>query len=146
MAGDGDELQSLSIRMSTAEREADAINSTLDGVVQELKRLFLKINDQNLADGTYRSGCDRSSTNLPPPLHPLQRPLPYHPSTNFSQPPLLYTFTTINESVTCLFRYCNATKRPLILCNNIISFTQGARSGTNYATSSLITEAARTSF
>ena len=53
MAGDGDELQSLSIRMSTAEREADAINSTLDGVVQELKRLFLKINDQNLADGTY---------------------------------------------------------------------------------------------
>jgi len=52
MAGD-DELQGLSIRMNTAERRVEVIKSTLDGVVQELKRLSLKFDDRSLADGTY---------------------------------------------------------------------------------------------
>jgi len=42
--------------MSAAESEVDTIKSTLDSVVQVLKRLSLKIDDQSLADGTYRRG------------------------------------------------------------------------------------------
>ena len=73
--------------MGTAERRVGTIKLTLDNVVQELKRLFLKIDDQSLADGTYRSGRDHPSTNLPPPpppVHPPQQPPPYH------HPPLRY--------------------------------------------------------
>jgi len=46
MAGDDDGLQGLSTRMSTVEWEINAVKSTLDNVVQELKRLSLKINDE----------------------------------------------------------------------------------------------------
>ena len=70
MAGDDDELQSLSTRMCTAEKEVRAINSTLDNVVQELERFSLKIDDWSLTDGMYLSGHDRQSTHLPPPPPP----------------------------------------------------------------------------
>ena len=53
MEGEGNELQSLFTRMGSAEREVDAINSTVDNVVQEIKRLSLKIDNQSLADGMY---------------------------------------------------------------------------------------------
>jgi len=123
MAGDNG-LQSLSTRMGTIEEKIGAVKSTLDNVVQELKRLSLKIDDRSLIDGTYRSGCDRSSTNLPPTTHsphhlpqyhpstnlpPPQQPSPYRPSTNFHQPLLLYTLTTINVSATCVVQrlQCN---------------------------------------
>ena len=45
MAGDDDGLQGLSIRMSIAKRKVDAIKSTLDLMVQEIKKLALKIDD-----------------------------------------------------------------------------------------------------
>jgi len=54
MSRDSDELQSLSTRMGTAKGEISAIKSTLNSVVQELKRLSLKIDDRNLVDGTYQ--------------------------------------------------------------------------------------------
>ena len=74
MVGDDNGLQGLSIRMNTAEKRVDAVKLTLDGVVQEPKRLSLKIDDRNLADSTYRSGRDRSSINLPPPPLSLDPP------------------------------------------------------------------------
>ena len=89
-AGDDKGLQVFSIRMDIAERRVDAIKLTLDGMIQELKRLSLKIDNQSLADGTYQSGLDRSAINLPPPpppLHPPQKLPPYHPSTNLPPPP-----------------------------------------------------------
>ena len=52
MARDDNKLQSLSTKMGAAERKVDAIKSTLNGMVQELKRLYLKIDDRNLTDGT----------------------------------------------------------------------------------------------
>ena len=45
MAGDGVGLQGLFIRMGTVEGEISVIKLMLDSVVQELKRLSLKIND-----------------------------------------------------------------------------------------------------
>jgi len=45
MTGDGIALQSLFTRIDIVEEKIHAINSTLDGVAQELKRLFLKIDD-----------------------------------------------------------------------------------------------------
>ena len=53
MAGDDDRLQGLSIRMSTAKRRVDIVNSTLDLMVQEIKKLSFKLNDRILADGIY---------------------------------------------------------------------------------------------
>jgi len=72
MAGDGDESQSLSARVGTIEGRINALESTLGGVVQGLKRLSFKINVQNLANDMYRNGRDCSSINLlpPPPSHP----------------------------------------------------------------------------
>ena len=71
-------------------------------MVQEIKKP-LKINNQSLADGTYRSRHDcQSNLPPPPPSYPPQQPPPYHPSTNFSQPPLLYALTIINESASCV--------------------------------------------
>ena len=52
MAGDDDGLQVLSIRIGTVEEEISAIKSILDSVIQELKRLSLKIDDQSMANGT----------------------------------------------------------------------------------------------
>ena len=43
-----------------------------NGMVQEIKRLSLKFDDRNLADGAYRSGRECSSNNLPPPPPPQQ--------------------------------------------------------------------------
>ena len=40
-------------RMGIVKGEISALKSTLDNVVQALKRLSLKIDDQGLADGTY---------------------------------------------------------------------------------------------
>ena len=98
--------------MGTAEKIVDTIKSTLDGVIQELKRLSLEIDELSLADDTYRSGRDRSSINLPPPppsSYPSEQPPPYRPSTNFPQPPLLYTLTSNNEFITCVVQrlHCN---------------------------------------
>ena len=53
MAEDDDALRSLSIRIDTAEGKIRSIISTLDSVVQELKRLSLKIDDQSLVDSTH---------------------------------------------------------------------------------------------
>ena len=53
MTGDDYELQGIFIRMSTVEGEISAIKSTIDNVVQELKRLPLKIDNRSLTDGTY---------------------------------------------------------------------------------------------
>ena len=53
MAGDGDELQILSARIDIVEGRINALESTLSGVVQELKRSFLKIDDRSLTDSTY---------------------------------------------------------------------------------------------
>jgi len=69
-------------------------------MVLSAQKIVLKIDDWSLADGTYWNRRDLSSTNLPPPplsSHPIHQPLPYHPSSL-----LLYTFTTINESATCV--------------------------------------------
>ena len=44
--------------------------------------MSIKIDNLSLADDTYRSGRDRSSTNLPPappPLNPPQQLPPYQP-------------------------------------------------------------------
>jgi len=56
MARDDDGLQGFFTRTGTAERRVDAIRSTLDLMVQEIKKLSMKIDDRSLADGTYRSG------------------------------------------------------------------------------------------
>jgi len=45
MARDCDGLQDLSTRMDNVEEEIRVVKSTLDSVIQELKRLFLKIDD-----------------------------------------------------------------------------------------------------
>jgi len=92
MTGDNDELQDLSTRTKTAERRIDAIKSTLDLMVQELKKLSSKINDQILTDVTYRSGQGHPSIDFPPP------PPPSHPP----QQSLLNTIITNNESATCV--------------------------------------------
>ena len=54
-------------------------------MVQEIQKLSLKIDDRNLADGTYQSGYDHQSTQ--PPLPPRQPP-PQRPP--LQQPPLYY--------------------------------------------------------
>jgi len=109
--------------------------------------LSLKINDQSLVDGTYRSGHDHPSTKLPPPSPPSHHYINYHhvthqltfldhlhPRIHHSnkhhithrlfcfQPPLLYTLTSINESTTCVVQDCNTTKR-LPMLRNIKSTT-----------------------
>ena len=64
--------------------EVGAIKSTLNSVIQKLKRLSLKIDDRNLADDTYRSGWNHSSINIPPPpspLNPPHQPPPAQPSS-----------------------------------------------------------------
>ena len=53
MAEDDDGLQDLVTRMNIVEREIRTIKSTLNNVVQEIKRLSLKIDDRSLVDGTY---------------------------------------------------------------------------------------------
>ena len=50
MAGDSDGLQSIFTRMDIVEEEISALKSTLDSVVQNLKILSLKIDNQDLAD------------------------------------------------------------------------------------------------
>ena len=52
MTGDNG-LQSLFIRMGTVQRKIDVVKSTLDNVIQELKILSLKFDDQSLTDDTY---------------------------------------------------------------------------------------------
>jgi len=158
MAGDDDEQFSLSTMLGNIEGRICAINSTLDGVVQVIKRLSLKLDDWGVADGKYWSGRERSSNTfppLPPPSHPPQRPPPYYPSTNLSLPTpphihhrnhhhinhrLIFLnhhyYTPLHASTILqlvLFRDCSATKRPLILSRNIKSSIQGVRSRTRYA-------------
>ena len=58
IAGDDDGLKGLAIRIDIVEGKIRVLESTLDVVVQELKRLPLKIDDQGLTDGTYRSRRD----------------------------------------------------------------------------------------
>jgi len=53
MARDGDELQGLSARMGAVEGDITTIKLILDSVVQKLKRLSLKIEEQSLIDGLY---------------------------------------------------------------------------------------------
>jgi len=75
MVGDDDGLQGFSTKMGIVEGEISTLKSTLNSVIQELKRLSLKTDDQSLADGMYRSGSDHLSTDLfppPPPLNPPQ--------------------------------------------------------------------------
>jgi len=72
MAGNDDEHQSFSARVSAIEGEVTTIKSVLDRMAQAIERISLNIDDRGLADGTYRSGQDRSSGNphtQPPPQH-----------------------------------------------------------------------------
>ena len=59
MAGNDDGLQGLFTKMGTVNRKVGVIKSTLDLMIQEIKKLSLKIDDWSLVDGTYRSGHDR---------------------------------------------------------------------------------------
>ena len=80
-------------KVGTVEGRLNALESTIDSMVQEIKRLSLKIDVRGRADGTYQSGRDRSSGNLhpqrpphqslqhqpPPHQPPLYQPLPHQP-------------------------------------------------------------------
>jgi len=58
----------MSTRMDTFEGRLSTLESTMNVVVQELKKISLKLDDQNLVNGTYRSGLDHITNNsLPPP-------------------------------------------------------------------------------
>jgi len=77
MAGDNDESQSLSIRVGTIKGRLNALESTMNSMIQELMRLSFKIDDRGLADGMYWSRWDCPSGNLHPTPPPHQPP-PYH--------------------------------------------------------------------
>ena len=62
-----DEQPNMSARMDTFEGRLSTLESTMDVVIQELKKISLKLDDQNLADGTHRSGLHRPANNPPPP-------------------------------------------------------------------------------
>ena len=51
-----DERPSLSARAGIVEGRLSALEATMDSMMQEIKRLSLKIDDQGLADGMYQSG------------------------------------------------------------------------------------------
>ena len=51
-------------------------------MIQEIKKLSHKIDDQSLTDSTYRSGHEHQSTQ-PPPQPPPQRPPARRPLRNF---------------------------------------------------------------
>ena len=83
LARDDNEQSSISTRVHTIEGRLGALESTIDTLVQEIKRLSLKFDDRSLSDGAYRSGRERSSNNLPLPSppqssNPHPQPLPQH--------------------------------------------------------------------
>jgi len=69
--------------MGAIEGDICTIKSTLDFMVEEIKKLSFKIDDRSLTDGTYRSGHDYQSTQPSPQQPPqgrlLQPPLPQQP-------------------------------------------------------------------
>jgi len=58
MVRDDDDSQNLSAWVVTVEERLNTLESILKLVIQELKKLSLKIDDRNLSDSTYRSGRD----------------------------------------------------------------------------------------
>ena len=87
MATDNDEQPNLSTMMDTFKGRLCTHKSTMNVVVQELKNISHKLDDRNLADGTYRSGLDCPANNPhppPPPLsnNPRHNPYYYHPHIN----------------------------------------------------------------
>jgi len=80
----------------TIERRASVLETTLDIVVQELKKLSLKLDDRSQTDDTYLNGRDHSSSNLsplpppnqqPPNQPPLLQPPPHQPLSYQPPPP-----------------------------------------------------------
>jgi len=55
-------------------------------MAQAIEKLSLKIDDQSLVDGTYRSGHDYESTQPPPQQPSLQLPSQQQPSLHYLQP------------------------------------------------------------
>ena len=70
MVGDNDEQYNLSMRVGTVEERLDALESTINSMVQEIKKLSLKLDDRSLANGAYRSRRERSLNNLSPSSPP----------------------------------------------------------------------------
>ena len=112
MVGNDDEQPSLSIRVCTVEGRLGAFESTIDSMVQEIKRLSLKFDDRGLADGADRSGRNHSSGNPhphpPPQQNPLQQPPPQsqpitlhqhpqQPSPPPKRPPRNFQYETISD-------------------------------------------------
>ena len=168
-----DRLQSLSIRMGTVERKIDVVKSTLGNVIQELKILSLKFDDQSLTDDTYRSGRDHSSIlhlhinhhhitheliflhHLHPRIHHSNHHHIVHQLIFLNHHHIVhqliflnhYYYTPLQPSMRVqlmLIRDCSATKRLPKLRSGIKFFIQGVRSRVRYATLSLTTKAART--
>ena len=57
----------MSTMMDTFEGRLSTLESTMNVVVQELKKISLKLDDQNLVNGTYQSGLDHIINNSQPP-------------------------------------------------------------------------------
>ena len=53
MARYDDDQFSLSTRVDVVEGRLGSLEATMDIMVQELKKISLKFDDRNLADGTY---------------------------------------------------------------------------------------------
>ena len=86
MVRDDNEQSSLSARVGTVEGRLGALESTMDSMVQEIKMISLKFDDQSLANGAYWSGRERSLNNLPPPPPPLSGN-PHQQPRQLSPPP-----------------------------------------------------------
>ena len=66
IVGDDDEQSSLSMKVGAIEGRLGVLESTMGSMIQEIKKLYLKIDDRSLANGVYRSRHECSSNNLPP--------------------------------------------------------------------------------
>ena len=82
MAKNDDEQPNVSTKMDTFEGRLSTLESTMEFVVQKLKKISLRLDDRYLTDGTHRSGLDRPKNN-PPPL-----PLPSLGNSLLPPPPL----------------------------------------------------------
>ena len=63
-------MQDFFTRMCTARSRDNTIKFTLNRTAQAIERMSLKIDDQNLTDGTHRSEHDRQLYQPPPPHRP----------------------------------------------------------------------------
>ena len=144
MVGDGDGLQDLSIKIGVVEGDLTTIKSTLDSVVQELKKLSLEIDNQGLAD--IRTEADMIF-NLLIFLHHL------HPRIHHNDHPYItlqliflnhHYYAPLQSSTSLklvLFRDYSATKRLPTLHYDIKSSIQRVQSRTRYVITSMIMEA-----